>query len=123
MTISQKQTYFGYFLDGLGGGIDETYPYASWPHCMMSTCDLHLRAHRYIAGTMVGSNPAADPLFYLLHGYADLIFERWIRAQMITGTFDIFGNIAPNTNGFVGQDWTECQGYRHVSFCNPMYLT
>lgn len=30
----------------------------------------------------MGTNPAADPIFYLLHGHADVIFERWVRARL-----------------------------------------
>jgi hypothetical protein len=63
-----------------------------------------------IAGTMVGTNPGADPLFYLLHGYADLIFERWIRAQMKTGLFDRTSNIPQNEHFAIGQGYLECQG-------------
>jgi hypothetical protein len=59
---------------------------------------------------MVGTNPGADPLFYLLHGHADLIFERWIRAQMVTGLFDQNRNTPVNTGHWIGQDMMECQG-------------
>jgi hypothetical protein len=109
--IVNNQTFFGTFLDGLGGGLDIGWPYPSWPHCLNgSYCDLHLRAHRYLAGTMVGTNPGADPLFYLLHAYADLVFERWIRAQMATGRWDRTSNTPSNEHYAIGQSFLECQG-------------
>jgi hypothetical protein len=79
-------THASTFHDILGGG----YPgnYASWPSAEKPT-ELHERIHRWVGGTILGEHPGSDPLFWLLHGYADLILERWLRNAIAAGTFGV----------------------------------
>jgi hypothetical protein len=65
--IINNQTFFGLFLDGLGGGVDLQWPYPSWPFCLNgSYCDLHLRAHRYL-GKLLFSSLIRAHLPFLSH--------------------------------------------------------
>jgi hypothetical protein len=54
--LVNNETAFGDFLDGLGGGLQMDWPYGTWPHCLDSTCDLHLRAHRYLGMILMRSS-------------------------------------------------------------------
>jgi len=76
---------FARFLTGhLVEGSLHTWPAAEGP-------DMLPRVWNWLGGTSTGpelagyredvSNPAADPLFWMSLGYADLVLERWIRQQ------------------------------------------
>jgi hypothetical protein len=82
--IGLKQYYsnttesFAPYLVGLPTPFERSH--VTWPLAEDGT-DMHSRVHRWVGGSMSDKsyNPSSDPLFFLLHNYVDLIFERWIR--------------------------------------------
>lgn len=76
---------FAPYLVGLPTEFTRTH--MTWPEADDGT-DMHSRVHRWVGGSMSDKsyNPSSDPLFFLLHNYVDLIFERWIRNNNPEGT-------------------------------------
>jgi hypothetical protein len=92
----------------LGGGATASISnMASWPTVDV-TSDLHRRTHRWIGGSMIGNYTASDPIFYMLHGFADLIMERWFRLADSEGRMGLentWTTSPPNPS----QGFFECQ--------------
>jgi hypothetical protein len=90
----------------LGGGL--TCTMHTWPDAGKET-DLHERTHRWLAGTLLGHHPASDPFFWMLHGYADVVYEQWIRNAAAEGRFNE-ANSWSATSAPLGQTRYECAG-------------
>lgn len=90
----------------LGGGM--TCTMHTWPDAGKES-DLHERTHRWLAGTLLGHHPASDPFFWMLHGYADVIYEQWIRNAESLGRFNE-ANSWSALAAPLGQTRYECAG-------------